>query len=125
MKKIILSEKAPSPIGPYSQATSINGFVFVSGQIPIDQATGNIISDSIEAETHQVMKNVGFILDSAGLSYRNIIKTSIFVRDLGNFARINEVYGTYFDEQPPARETVEVSRLPKDVNIEISCIAAE
>ncbi|XOV92878.1 MAG: RidA family protein [Bacteroidota bacterium] len=125
MKKIILSDKAPSPIGPYSQAISINGLLFVSGQIPIDQSSGNLISDSIEAETHQVMKNIGYILSAAGLSYTNIIKTSIFVKDLGNFSRINEVYGTYFDDQPPARETVEVSRLPKDVNIEISCIAAE
>ena len=125
MKKTILSDKAPSPIGPYSQAISANGLLFVSGQIPIDQASGKLISDSIEAETHQVMKNIGYILSAAGLSYTNIIKTSIFVKDLGNFSRINEVYGTYFDEQPPARETVEVSRLPKDVNIEISCIAVE
>jgi len=125
MKKIILSEKAPSPIGPYSQAVAVNGMVYISGQIPIDQESGDLVSGSIEEETHQVMKNLGYILSSAGLSYTNIIKTSIFVKDLGNFGRINEVYGTYFDEQPPARETVEVSRLPKDVNIEISCIAVE
>ena len=125
MKKIILSEKAPSPIGPYSQAVAVNGMVYISGQIPIDQESGDLVSGSIEEETHQVMKNLGYILSSAGLSFANIIKTSIFVNDLGNFGRINEVYGTYFDEQPPARETVEVSRLPKDVNIEISCIAVE
>ncbi len=125
MKKIVLSEKAPSPIGPYSQAVNFNGLIFVSGQIPIDQSTGKLVSGSIEQETHQVMKNLGFILSSAGLSYSNIIKTSIFVKDLENFGKINEVYGTYFEDEPPARETVEVSRLPRDVNIEISCIAAE
>ena len=125
MKRIILSEKAPSPIGPYSQAVSVNGMVYISGQIPIDQSSGQLVSGSIEAETHQVMKNIGFILSSAGLSYTNIVKTSIFVKDLGNFGKINETYGTYFGDEPPARETVEVSRLPKDVNIEISCIAAE
>ncbi|MBV6639915.1 MAG: RidA family protein [Cyclobacteriaceae bacterium] len=125
MKKIIYSDKAPAPIGPYSQAVSVNGMVYISGQIPIDQATGDLVSGSIEDETHQVMKNIGFILAAAGLTYSNIVKTSIFVKDLGNFGRINEVYGNYFDKQPPARETVEVSRLPKDVNIEISCIAAE
>lgn len=125
MKKIIYSDKAPAPIGPYSQAVSVNGMVYISGQIPIDQATGDLVSGSIEDETHQVMKNIGFILTATGLTYSNIVKTSIFVKDLGNFGRINEVYGNYFDKQPPARETVEVSRLPKDVNIEISCIAAE
>ncbi len=125
MKRIILSEKAPSPIGPYSQAVAVNGMVYISGQIPIDQTSGKLVSGSIEEETHQVMKNIGFILSSAGLSYSNIVKTSIFVKDLGNFGKINEIYGTYFNEQPPARETVEVSRLPKDVNIEISCIATE
>tara|TARA_Y100001972_G_scaffold127510_1_gene184517 strand:- start:725 stop:1102 length:378 start_codon:yes stop_codon:yes gene_type:complete len=125
MKKIIFSDKAPVPIGPYSQAVAVNGMVYISGQIPIDQTTGDLVSGSIEDETHQVMKNIGFILSAAGLTYSSIVKTSIFVKDLGNFGRINEVYGTYFDEQPPARETVEVSRLPKDVNIEISCIATE
>ncbi len=125
MKSIILSKEAPDPIGPYSQAVSVNGMVYISGQIPIDQSSGELVAGSIEAETHQVMKNIGYILSAAGLSFSNVIKTSIFVRDLGNFGKINEVYGTYFDEQPPARETVEVSRLPKDVNIEISCIAAE
>lgn len=125
MKRIILSKKAPSPIGPYSQAVAVNGMVYISGQIPIDQATGDLVSGSIEDETHQVMKNIGFILSEAGLTYSNIVKTSIFVKDLSNFGRINEVYGHYFEKQPPARETVEVSRLPKDVNIEISCIAAE
>ena len=125
MKKIIFSDKAPAPIGPYSQAVAVNGMVYISGQIPIDQTTGELVSGSIEDETHQVMKNIGFILSAAGLTYSSIVKTSIFVKDLGNFGRINEVYGTYFDEQPPARETVEVSRLPKDVNIEISCIATE
>lgn len=125
MKKIIFSEKAPAPIGPYSQAIAANGLLYISGQIPIDQASGGIISgSSIEDETHQVMKNIGFILKAAGLDFTHIIKTSIFVKDLGNFGKINEVYGSYFNENPPARETVEVSRLPKDVNVEISCIAS-
>lgn len=125
MKKIIFSEKAPAPIGPYSQAIAANGLLYISGQIPIDQASGGIISgSSIEDETHQVMKNIGFILKAAGLDFTHIIKTSIFVKDLGNFGKINEVYGSYFSENPPARETVEVSRLPKDVNVEISCIAS-
>ncbi|MEQ8338002.1 MAG: RidA family protein [Cyclobacteriaceae bacterium] len=125
MKKIILSDKAPAPIGPYSQAVAVNGMVYISGQIPIDQTSGKLVSGSIEDETHQVMKNIGFILSAAGLTYSSIVKTSIFVKDLGNFGRINEVYSNYFDKEPPARETVEVSRLPKDVNIEISCIATE
>lgn len=125
MKKIILSDKAPAPIGPYSQAVAVNGMVYISGQIPIDQTSGELVSGSIEDETHQVMKNIGFILSAAGLTYSSIVKTSIFVKNLGNFGRINEVYSNYFDKEPPARETVEVSRLPKDVNIEISCIATE
>ncbi len=124
MKKIINSSKAPAPIGPYSQAVAMGGLVYVSGQIPIDQASGELIGGSIEAETHQVMKNIGYILEAAHLDYSHILKTSIFVKDLDNFGKINEVYGSYFDENAPARETVEVSRLPKDVNVEISCIAS-
>lgn len=123
MKKIIFSKDAPAPIGPYSQAIIHGNTLYVSGQIAIDQSSGKIISDSIEAETDQVMKNIGLILKEAGADYLNVIKCSIFVRDMNNFGRINETYGKYFAENPPARETVEVSRLPKDVNVEISCIA--
>jgi 2-iminobutanoate/2-iminopropanoate deaminase len=95
--------------------------LFVSGQIALKD--GQMIQDSIENETHQVMKNVGAVLEAAEMSFANIVKTSIFVKDLNNFQKINEVYGSYFTENPPARETVEVSRLPKDANVEISCIA--
>ncbi|RDV14333.1 RidA family protein [Pontibacter diazotrophicus] len=122
---IITSPQAPAPIGPYSQATMANGTLYVSGQIALDQASGNLINDSIENETHQVMKNLSAILQQAGMGFENVLKCSIFVKDLNNFGRINETYGSYFTSNPPARETVEVSRLPKDVNVEISCIAAK
>lgn len=123
MKTIINSPKAPAPIGPYSQAVLSNGVLYVSGQIPIDQATGQLVSTSIEDETRQVMKNLGYILEAAGATFANVLKCSIFIKDMGQFAQINAVYGEYFPENPPARETVEVSRLPKDVSVEISCIA--
>lgn len=124
MKKVIYSKLAPSPLGPYSQAILANDTLYVSGQIGIDQSTGNFVADSIENETHQVMKNIGFILEEAGLTYDNVVKCSIFVRDMNDFANINSVYATYFNEETaPARETVQVARLPKDVGIEISCIA--
>ncbi len=123
MKKIIVSDKAPAPIGPYSQAVRAGDTLYVSGQIAINQATGHLVTGDIEAETNQVMQNLKHILAQAGGGFANVVKCTIFVKDLGNFGRINEVYGSYFDAYPPARETVEVSRLPKDVNVEISCIA--
>ncbi len=123
MKKIIVSDKAPAPIGPYSQAVRAGDTLYVSGQIAINQATGHLVTGDIEAETNQVMQNLKHILAEAGGGFANVVKCTIFVKDLGNFGRINEVYGSYFDAYPPARETVEVSRLPKDVNVEISCIA--
>ena len=123
MKEIIHSPKAPAPIGPYSQAVKSGNLLYVSGQIPIDESQGTLVEGSIEAETEQVMKNLGYILEAAGLSYDHVLKCSIFVSDMGNFSRINEVYGRFFQENPPARETVEVSDLPKGVNVEISCIA--
>ncbi len=122
---IINSPKAPAPIGPYSQATLANGTLYVSGQIPLNQETGELVNSSIEEETHMVMKNLQFILVEAGMDFSNVVKCSIFVKDLNNFGRINETYGSYFTSNPPARETVEVSRLPKDVNVEISCIATK
>ena len=120
---VINSADAPEPIGPYSQAILRNNTLYVSGQIAINSATGKLVSDSIEAETGQVMKNLEAVLAAANLTFSNVVKCSIFVKDLNNFGKINAVYGTYFTEDPPARETVEVSRLPKDVNVEISCIA--
>lgn len=120
---IINSTNAPAPIGPYSQAVLANGVLYVSGQVAIDPATGNVAQSDIETETHQVMKNLQAILHEANLDFKNVAKCTIFVKDLNNFARINTVYGSYFTQDPPARETVEVSRLPKDVNVEISCIA--
>ncbi len=123
MKKIINTNNAPAPIGPYSQAVAANGFLFVSGQIPSDPATGEIVSGDIKAEAKQVMENIKAILTEAGLNFSNIVKTSIFLTDMGNFAQVNEVYGTYFTDQFPARETVQVAALPKNVNVEISVIA--
>ena len=123
MKQIINAEKAPAPIGPYSQAVRHGDTLYVSGQIPIDQQSGQLVEGSIEQETEQVMLNIGHILVAAGLSFDDVLKCSIFVSDMDNFSRINEVYGKFFSENPPARETVEVSVLPKNVNVEISCIA--
>ena len=123
MKKIVESVLAPKPIGPYSQAVIANGLLYISGQIPIDRLTGDLISSSIEDETEQVMKNLGFILEEAGSGFDKVVKCSIFIKDMGDFAKINEVYGARFPNDPPARETVEVRGLPKGVNIEISCIS--
>ena len=123
MRRVIESENAPKPIGPYSQAILANGTLYVSGQIALHPATGAMVQSDIAAETTQVMENIKAILSAAGLSIENIVKSSIFVKDLNNFAAINEVYGKYFKAEPPARETVEVSKLPKDANVEISVIA--
>lgn len=125
MKKIIHTSNAPAPIGPYSQAVIVNGMLFASGQIAIDPSTGNLITGDIKAETKQVMENIRGVLNAAGLNFSNIVKTSIFLSDMNNFAQVNEVYGGYFSDNFPARETVEVSRLPKDVNVEISVIAVQ
>ena len=122
-KTVIYSDKAPEPIGPYSQAIQSGNMLFVSGQIAIETSSGKIITSDIEAETVQVMANLEEILKSAGADFRSIVKTTIFLKNMDNFPKVNEVYGRYFKEAPPARETVEVSRLPKDVNVEISCIA--
>jgi len=123
MKKVINTNNAPAPIGPYSQAVAANGFLFVSGQIPSNPANGEVVSGDIKAEAKQVMENIQAILTEAGLTFSNIVKTSIFLTDMGNFAQVNEVYGTYFTDQFPARETVQVAALPKSVNVEISVIA--
>ncbi len=122
-KTVIYSAQAPEPIGPYSQAIQAGNMLFVSGQIAIDKASGNLITGNISDETTQVMKNLEFVLREAGMNFSNVVKCSIFLKDMNNFPVVNEVYGNYFSANPPARETVEVSRLPKDVNVEISCIA--
>ncbi|MGJ3235225.1 RidA family protein [Marivirga sp.] len=122
-KQIIQTKEAPAPIGPYNQAILAGNTLYVSGQIALDAQTEELINENITEETHQVMKNLEAILSEAGLGFSDVVKCSIFVKDMGNFATINEAYGLYFKENPPARETVEVARLPKDVNVEISCIA--
>lgn len=123
MKKVINTNNAPAPIGPYSQAVAANGFLFVSGQIPSNPATGEIVSGDIKAEAKQVMENIKAILAETGLNFSNVVKTSIFLTDMGDFAQVNEVYGKYFTDLFPARETVQVAALPKNVNVEISVIA--
>lgn len=123
MKKIINTSNAPAPIGPYSQAVLVGGILFASGQIAINPANGELVTSDIKAETKQVMENIRGILSAAGLGFSNIVKTSIFLSDMNNFAQVNEVYGAYFSDNFPARETVQVARLPKDVNVEISVIA--
>jgi 2-iminobutanoate/2-iminopropanoate deaminase len=122
-KQIIQTKEAPAPIGPYNQAILASDTLYVSGQIALDAQSGELINENITEETHQVMKNLEAILSEAGMGFSDVVKCSIFVKDMGNFATINEAYGMYFKENPPARETVEVARLPKDVNVEISCIA--
>jgi len=122
-KQIINSQNAPAPIGPYSQAVKVGNTLYISGQIALDAQSGKLEIGDIQQETHKVMQNLEAILKEAGGSFAQVAKCSIFVKDMNNFQAINEVYGSYFNNQPPARETVEVSRLPKDVNVEISCIA--
>jgi len=124
MKKIILTENAPAPIGPYSQAVLKGNTLYTSGQIAINPATGELITESIEAETEQVMQNMKAVLEAAGMTFENVVKTTIFIIDMNDFVKINTVYGSYFNEKTaPARETVQVAGLPKNVNIEISMIA--
>ena len=119
-KKIILSTDAPAPIGPYSQAVEVQGTLYVSGQIALSAFESGA---SIEEETDQVMKNLGYILKEAGYTFEHVVKCSIFIQDMNHFGQIHGVYGQYFTANPPARETVEVARLPKNVRVEISCIA--
>ena len=125
MKKVITTEKAPAPIGPYNQAVMLGNMLYTSGQIAIEPKSGKLITDTIEAETTLVMQNLKAILEAANMSFKNVIKSSIFVSDMNDFSKINAVYGQYFNpETAPARETVEVANLPKFVNVEISVIAA-
>ena len=122
---VVYSSNAPEPIGPYSQAILAGSTLFVSGQIAIQRSTGNLLTGNIEDETTQVMINLNEVLKAAGFTFADVVKCSIFLKDMNNFPKVNEIYGQYFTANPPARETVEVSKLPKDVNVEISCIAAK
>jgi 2-iminobutanoate/2-iminopropanoate deaminase len=122
-KKIINTKNAPAPIGPYNQAVLVNGTLYISGQVCIDPQSGNLKNRDIEDETHQVMQNLKAILTEAGMTFGNVVKTTIFITDMNQFSAINEIYGKYFSGNFPARETVQVSALPKFVNIEISMIA--
>lgn len=124
-KKIIQTNDAPAPIGPYNQAIQMGNFLFVSGQIPLDPVTGDIVCSGIQDETKMVMQNLAAILNSAGMSFDNVVKSTIFITDMQQFSEINSVYGSYFTKDAPARETVQVSALPKGVNVEISVIAAK
>jgi 2-iminobutanoate/2-iminopropanoate deaminase len=124
MKTIIFTENAPAPIGPYNQAVLKGNTLYASGQIAINPATGTLVLDTIEAETEQVMQNMKAVLEAAGMTFENIVKTTIFIMDMTDFGKINTVYGSYFNEKTaPARETVQVACLPKNVNVEISMIA--
>lgn len=124
MKKIITTKKAPAPVGAYSQAVMVNNMLFTSGQIAIHPENGNLILDTIKTETKQVMENLKAVLGEANMTFENVVKTSIFIADMNDFTAINDVYGSYFnDNTAPARETVQVACLPKNVNVEISMIA--
>ena len=125
MKSIIFTEKAPAPIGPYSQAVQTGHMLFISGQIPIDPETNQLISGTIKDEAEQVMQNLGALLQKAGFSFENVVKTTIFLSEMNHFGDVNEVYGSYFKSEYPARETVAVLGLPKNVNVEISLIAVK
>jgi len=125
MKQIIKTNNAPAPIGPYNQAVLINDTLYVSGQICIDPSTGNLKNKDIQEETHQVMQNLKAILSEGGMNFNNVVKATIFITDMNRFSEINEVYGRYFESDFPARETVQVSALPKFVNVEISMIAVK
>ena len=125
MKKIIKTTKAPAPIGPYNQAVLLGNVLYISGQIAIDPKTGELAIDNIESETTLVMENLKAILEAANMTFKNVIKSTIFISDMNNFSKINAVYGRYFEtETAPARETVEVANLPKFVNVEIGMIAS-
>lgn len=122
-KRAIQTERAPTAIGPYSQAIQAGDLIFLSGQIPIDPMTGDLVKGEIDQQTRQVLENIKAVLESEGLGMADVVKTTIFLRDMGRFSQVNEIYAAYFPPPPPARSTVEVSRLPRDVEIEIEAIA--
>jgi len=123
MKETVTTNNAPGAIGPYSQAIKAGGLVFCSGQIPIDPATGNFVSDVVAEQTEQVLKNLSEVLSAAGTSLDNVVKTTVFLADMEDFAEMNEVYGRFFTDNKPARATVQAARLPRDARVEIDCIA--
>jgi len=123
MKKIISTDRAPKAIGPYSQAVISNGYAFLSGQVALDPATNQLIEGGIAAQTERVLENLKSVLEACGSSLAQVVKTTVFLKDMGEFAQMNEVYGRYFAENPPARATVEAARLPRDVRVEIECVA--
>lgn len=123
MKEVISTEKAPGAIGPYSQAIKTGGFIFCSGQIPIDPVTGEFVSNDVAEQTEQVFKNLDAVLTAGGSGLQNVVKTTVFLADMGDFAAMNEVYGRYFTDNKPARATVQAARLPRDARVEIECIA--
>jgi 2-iminobutanoate/2-iminopropanoate deaminase len=123
MKQPIATEKAPKAIGPYSQAISHSGIVYVSGQIPLDPVTGQIVDGDIAAQTERVLENLKAVLEASGSSLSQVLKTTVFLKNMADFPKMNEVYGRYFVETPPARSTIEAARLPRDVQVEIDCIA--
>ncbi|WP_299547523.1 Rid family detoxifying hydrolase [Seonamhaeicola sp.] len=126
MKKIITTSKAPAPLGPYNQAVLSENTLYMSGQIAINVETGVLVLDDIQSETRQVMENLKAVLEAADMTFENVVKSSIFISNMDDFVLINEIYGSYFDEaSAPARETVQVARLPKDVNVEISMVAVK
>jgi 2-iminobutanoate/2-iminopropanoate deaminase len=125
VKKIIFSEKAPKAIGPYSQAVLSGNTLYTSGQIALHPETGELVQGSVEIETNQVMANLAAVLAAADMTFSNVVKTTIFLKNMDDFATVNAIYGQFFEVNPPARETVEVARLPKNVNVEISCIAVK
>jgi 2-iminobutanoate/2-iminopropanoate deaminase len=126
MKKIVNTTKAPDPIGPYNQAVLVKDTLYISGQIALDPSTGELVKGDVKTETKQALENLKAILEAADMTFENVVKTSIFIKDMHQFSQINEVYSTYFDpETAPARETVEVANLPKFVNVEISMIAVK
>jgi 2-iminobutanoate/2-iminopropanoate deaminase len=124
MREIVLTDRGPKPIGPYSQAVRANGFLFVSGQVSLDPKTGEMIGASISAQTERVFENVKGILEAAGSNLHHVVKTTVFLKDMNDFTAMNEVYARYFTAAPPARSTVEVARLPKDALVEIEVIAS-
>lgn len=123
MREIIRTERAPAAIGPYSQAVRAGGFVFASGQIPLDPQTGEFVAGGVAEQTHQVMRNLKAVLEAAGVGLESVVKTTVFLSDMNDFAAMNEVYGQYFKENPPARATVQAARLPRDARVEIEAIA--
>ena len=123
MKKTVATDRAPKAIGPYSQAIIHNGLAYLSGQIPLDPGTGQVVEGDIAAQTTRVLENLKAVLEACGSELAGVVKTTVYIKDMGEFARMNEVYGKYFSENPPARSTIEAARLPRDVRIEIDAIA--